>query len=684
MMQRFSRPLAWGMCSVLLLSAGCQVYNSGAEFVHQRYVNTVAYFNTYYNAKKAFGDAEKLVLDAQAKQPVAQTGPLSASTIPSDAKIKFNLAIEKASKLLSFYPTSKWVDDALLLIGKSYYYLGDDLHAERKFLEMFAKYPNSDLRFEAELWYGRSLLRENRADEGIQSLSDLYTEASKNNEKKIAGLASNEAGTHFYWTKDYERAIPYFKQSMAISPDDLLNAQTQLKIANCYREMGDTVKAMQAYEDVENFSPDYETSFAAELDHIEILSELHRYDEALNLLNALLDDAKNAENFPKIQLEVGKLYEAEGKLNDAIEKFSFIDTAYARTEESCQAYYRLGQIYEIDQRDYAKAFHLYQKAQGEAPSSAVGMKAGKRADAFQKYFLLWHDIAQYDSLIHEAGKNEEHEDSVLHAQDTVVAVNADSAARADSLKKESEQRLHLATAEKVDSLRMLITKTHFELGGIFYLEIEKQDSALYWYQRVVGEGGKNEYADRSLFTMAEISRTSPEKGKLKSDSLYAAVIDQYPQSPYAQESRRILGLPLLPPQKDTAEELYLKAEKYMDGTDADSALPFLYSIVKKKLASPYSPKALYAIGWLYENKLDQRDSASAVYRRLMTAYPSSEFAVAVRPKIQEEDAEKKEAEEKAKADAEAEAKKKKAEEDKKGTTGNSQPAQNPPEKKEKP
>jgi len=66
---------------------------------------------------------------------------------------------------------------------------------------------------------------------------------------------------------------------------------------------------------------------------------------------------------------------------------------------------------------------------------------------------------------------------------------------------------------------------------------------------------------------------------------------------------------------------------------------------------------LYTIGWLYENKLDKSDSASAVYRRLIAVYPSSQFALAVKPKVQEEDNEKKEAQRK--ADEEVAAKKRK-------------------------
>jgi outer membrane protein assembly factor BamD (BamD/ComL family) len=143
-----------------------------------------------------------------------------------------------------------------------------------------------------------------------------------------------------------------------------------------------------------------------------------------------------------------------------------------------------------------------------------------------------------------------------------------------------------------------------------------------------------------------------------------------------------LGIPLASIQTDPADEIYTRAEIYMDSANPDSALRLLYRIVKENSTSPFSAKALYAIGWLYENKLERRDSASVVYRRLIAAYPESRFAGAVRPKVEEEDNAKKEAELKAKE--ELEARKKKEEEQKKSEKESGEEKPQPPVNKEKP
>jgi TolA-binding protein len=452
------------------------------------------------------------------------------------------------------------------------------------------------------------------------------------------------------------------------------------------------------------------------------MSTAHEYDEALSRLNAFLDDGKNAENFSKIHLEIGNIYLAQNRIDDAIAKFSYVDTAFARTEEAAKAYFELGKIYETLQDNYSLARANYDKARMEFPASDVTVEAAQKADAFSKYFALRSDLKKYDSLIVELHGRKGKRDSLnfiaVQQADTAAAVgiskeksteprgelrkglqaNKDSLARLDSINVAREKSLESSEKHNVDSLRQMIVKAHFELAGIFYLEINEPDSALVWFQMVIDESGNGNLAPRALFTIAEIYGTSKGKGKSFLDSLYRTIIARYPESPYAQESRRALGIPLISIQTDPAEELYVRAETYMEGASPDSALRLLYQIVKENATSPFSAKALYAIGWLYENKLERRDSASVVYRRLIAAYPESRFAGAVRPKVEEEDNARKEAELKAKEELEAkkkaeaelkakeelEAKKKKDEEQKKSEKESGEAKPQPPVNEEKP
>ena len=84
-------------------------------------VSSCAYFNTFYNTKKVFNEAKK-----ERKKRLSEK--------PSSAELqKYDKTIEKASRILEIYPNSKYVDDALMILGECFYYKGENVKAQRKF-----------------------------------------------------------------------------------------------------------------------------------------------------------------------------------------------------------------------------------------------------------------------------------------------------------------------------------------------------------------------------------------------------------------------------------------------------------------------------------------------------------------------------------------------------------------------
>ena len=91
---RLSRQLALSVLVALflLLSSGC------------------VYFNTFYHARTWYNQAEKT--RQRDNRDAASGGEV---TLYQDA-------IKKCSKVISEHPGSSYMDDALFIIGKSYYY----------------------------------------------------------------------------------------------------------------------------------------------------------------------------------------------------------------------------------------------------------------------------------------------------------------------------------------------------------------------------------------------------------------------------------------------------------------------------------------------------------------------------------------------------------------------------------
>jgi outer membrane protein assembly factor BamD (BamD/ComL family) len=141
-----------------------------------------------------------------------------------------------------------------------------------------------------------------------------------------------------------------------------------------------------------------------------------------------------------------------------------------------------------------------------------------------------------------------------------------------------------------------------------------------------------------MFALAQIyDQDSTRPSAATVDSLYKQIIDQFPESEFATESRRHLGL--APPKKTEAEDtrVYASAERLMAEGKTTAAIDTFALVVREYPESPLASKAMYSVGWLYEQVALLPDSAIASYQKLVDLYPKSEYAEMVKPKLSEVD-----------------------------------------------
>src|SRR5690625_6274269 len=112
MLRRLSAAL---ICAVLL--AGC----SQTSFLGRHVQNFSAYYNTFYNARQSFDEGIRnierapLTIDESRFLPVYPPAPENVGRAQCDD------AIRRSAVAIRNHPTSGWGDDAVLLIGKSYF-----------------------------------------------------------------------------------------------------------------------------------------------------------------------------------------------------------------------------------------------------------------------------------------------------------------------------------------------------------------------------------------------------------------------------------------------------------------------------------------------------------------------------------------------------------------------------------
>ena len=119
-----------------------------------------AYFNTLYNARQKYDEAQTIKRRADPERP----------EITTQEERLYEEAFEKAAKIAKYYPDSKWVDDALLLMGQAAFEKGDYSTAIRKFEEIETFFPDSRLLDEAFLMKGRTLVAVKEYDAALTAL----------------------------------------------------------------------------------------------------------------------------------------------------------------------------------------------------------------------------------------------------------------------------------------------------------------------------------------------------------------------------------------------------------------------------------------------------------------------------------------------------------------------------------
>jgi TolA-binding protein len=601
------------LCVLISLTASGLPSCAATDFVS-------AYFNTYYNAQNIFSQAETEVMTQLDSRPGGRTW-LGTFGIQAGTKTKLESVIEKCSKLLQYHPDSKLVDDALLMIGKAYYYEDDNQQAERKFNEIISGYPDGSCAVEARLLLAYAQYRMNTREDAAKTAQSVVDLAKKADQPEMISRASLVLGQMAQEDKDYAGAREYFDQAAEFGATPEQRSSASLMSAEMYRKMAKYHEAEDAYRRAEKASDNYFGEYRGRMGALRMMEKQGEYNEALKGFKLLRADAKNKEFFGEIELEVANTYRDMGDLPVAVDHYTLVDTTYPRSENSARSFFALGDLYEHTLYRYDSALAAYTKGRSEFPIADVTKLCVHRVDYLTRYFQYHGEIVKDDTILA----------SLLAVSDSAKGPRTANRG-ADSLRSQAPPRPVIT----VDSAKARRETAINELAGLFFATIGIPDSAEYWYTRIVLDYPSGRHVPQALYTLAQIYAGRDSVGsKPVVDSLYREIVRRFPRSDFAPEARHQLGLPPVVPTVDEAETAYNRAEHLMVGGDTTGAVENFKKLARKYPGSPLASRALYAAGWIYENRLYNRDSAIASYTQLLALYPNSQFAARVAPKIAE-------------------------------------------------
>lgn len=699
---------------LLILLTGCSVWD-----------NFITYFNLYYNANELYTKLEKQMQD-QKKDLFAIEPP----TIPPAANADVQKLIEKCSVILQFHSTTSYVDDALMMLGKAFYYQKNYLKSQQKFRELMASQPNSKYILESRLWIGKCDMRLRNYNDGLAVLREVRAIAIEEDKEEIFEDTFIEEIVYRKMMADIPAAIQVANEFLEISNNEKINAELWYEVGNLYTEAGDIESAANAYMNVFEYSPTYELEVAANLKLGHALREIGEPDKAYTIFQKMRSERKFSDKYSEIDLEIGITEYYLGNYEAAIKQLSMVDTMYKATPVSGAAKFEIGSVYEHGLKLLDSAAVYYQKASAANLPKEYLLPARDKNRLFSRYIAIKKDLNNYGKQLFYLQNPEEFkkdstlyvqdslaiaaeianvkelqeiwsgfgdimgEDTTGYYQDSVTVANilviqlkdslqyitkdsiftkvrnpqpGDSAivARFDSMltnrtfdpmgqqKIEQKKREREALANQLvaslpdtlkfknnpprrpkiseDSLKALVAKNQLELGNLFLSEFNLPDSAYKYYYSNLTKYSDNIYHASSMFAMGSYYLTVDNQKS--ADSLFNIIYDNYKNEPIVNAAAAKLNKPFIDLNYDPASEEYKRAEEYLIAGEYYAAIDKFQDLTRLYPTSSFAPKALFAAGWIEENKLKDYVAAIESYDTLIAKYPASEYVRAIAPKV---------------------------------------------------
>ncbi len=679
-----------------------------------------AYYNTFYNAKKFYNTAsaerkkrqrtQVVELSPEEKEQLKRQGITSSSDAnrPSSQEMQsYQQAIEKASSVLEFYPKSKYVDDALMLLGESFFHRREYSKALRKFEEITELYPDSKFIPNARLLMAKTYSGLQKFDDAERQFRELALDTKL--EKSIREEAEYELAGLYYEKGNYDLAAQEYSKAVGSSVDKLMRAMSLYRLGECLIILKEFDEAPKIFRRAVKESPNEDFKAQATFKLGQAQSLVKDYDAAVRTFDDLLSKEFEVKRIPMIKLELANNLRAKGDLAGALKWYQNLVEEHKRTDASARSYFALGDIEEFVNGDYKKAKENYDLVRGEFASSLIAPEAKRRSDNIAALQELKNSIAQLegrtttaDSTVAgkdgkngEKGQEVEKDDAPIDLSSDAMWVNyagrdrpppttlqnmtAADLQRAAALRERQQSEGVAADstvgatqglvkapldsaalakeAEKNKQLKLVqLTQKQLALAELLLFNFDKPDSAIEFYIKVIEGDVDSSLSARALFSLGYVFR-SVKKDSSLADSIFKKLLTLYPKAPQAEGARRAVGLPLANNKVDSAQLLFLKAEDaYWEKHDHRRALTLYKEASERFPKSHYGRKAEYAIGWLYENALHDNEQALAQYKQIVDGDPESFYAKELKTRLAAFDRAKKQEEDRQKAIADSLAK----------------------------
>tara|TARA_B100001250_G_scaffold414484_1_gene453178 strand:- start:2671 stop:4401 length:1731 start_codon:yes stop_codon:yes gene_type:complete len=528
-----------------------------------------AYFNTFYNAKVYYQEAEKIRLEKDGE------------SIPITAMDKYGKVIEKCQKVLNEFPKSNYKMSAILLMAQARYYRNEyDVAIEN--LKQINSKDDQKLFEKSKYWISLCKWKKGNSEVAKLELIDLLAKTKSKEIKSISHLSLAEINKEL---KNSEQVIYHLENAAKYSINRNQKGIIYGRLAEIAFNKKEYKVALSGYRNVISNSISKDKIEDAHLKILKIMRSEKDFKSAEKKIKSLLLDDKFKRIAGELELELVQLYRAQGDFSEIESRLESIVNTYQKTSVSSEAYYELGKIYCSEKWDLKKAKEYFIQVNKESSKSFFVPMANSRVKSIEIY-----ENAQNDLKNHQIIKEKDIEDNSENLETLNVSIQTP--------KRSIPELLYL-------------------LGDLEAFSFTRYDNGINYLEQVIDQYKDSDFHAKSFFTLAFIydSKGDTINAKIKRDKL----LDLYPESDY---SKFILN-------KTDYNEITSKLKnefiiaKSIIKSDQRKSFKLFKDILKNSPKDILSPFAAFNLAYQYD-QIAELDSAIKYYNWIITEYPNSE------------------------------------------------------------
>lgn len=565
------------------------------------YHNTTSFFNGYYNANLLFNETLEQI---EGQYTFPEEGFIEVINFGTESEIKsfvatFEKISEKNDVVIFKHPNGKWVDDCRFLNGKSWFYRQNYTLAMQNFDEVIEKFPESDELPEVYIWKAMTFYM---MDNPEMSLAILQENIIENDtivlDDQVAAELAIFRSRIDVENEDYKTAASTLEQYVDFIKITRRKARAHFLLGQLYQQLKVFPKSLEHFAAVEKYSGDYDLTFKSKIKiarlYVDFQEGKDDDSEVNKYLTRLLKDEKNEEYRDQIYYEFALLEEKKDSLDTAIDYLKLsIATNVSNQRQKALSYYKIGQIFFYERQNYPVAQAYYDSAATSITPKAPEYKEITRvAKTLKEYITYINTIHFQDSMLVLATLPEAELDSLIEG---LIAE--------ETQRKEEEMAKKMALMESQQQ------------GNNF--------NNPFLQQQQTNSSRRNNSSGEWYFDSPSIT----SNGKLQFQQIWG----QRANEDNWRRSKKSSSMESLSVTEEEVEEAPVDStllSQYGEKYDYYKNIPRTEEEKQKSLEK--IENALYRLGQLYSQKLNEPDSAINTFEYLLDRFEDSEYTLRAR------------------------------------------------------